>query len=103
MKKMSKVQEEPKKKIIEELDHLEDSEHRINNQQHLNKKNASEEKHHSKYPLHQGIKLFILVYAILVTILVTKMQIVYHMPRTEETMKPIQITIISESHMKHIT
>jgi hypothetical protein len=92
-----------KKKITEELDHLEDSEYRINNQQHLKKKKTSEEKHHSEDPLHPGIKLFFLVYVILVTILDTKMQTVEPMPRTEETMKAIQTTVILESHMKHKT
>jgi hypothetical protein len=92
-----------KKKIIEELDHLEDSENTINNQQHLKKKNDSEEKHHSKDPLHPGIKLFFLVYVILVTILDTKLQTIEPMPRIEETMKAIKTIVILEIHMKHIT
>jgi hypothetical protein len=70
------------KKITKELDHLEYLEHRINSQQHLKKKNASEEKHHSEDLLHPGIKLFFLVYVILVTILVTKLQTVEPMQRT---------------------
>jgi hypothetical protein len=66
----------------EELDHLEYLEHRTNSQQHLKKKNASEEKHHSEDLLHPGIKLFFLAYVILVTILVTKFQTIEPMQRT---------------------
>jgi hypothetical protein len=41
MHKLSKVQEEPKNKITEELNHLEESEHKINNQKHLKEKKDS--------------------------------------------------------------
>jgi hypothetical protein len=77
MHKLSKVL---KKKITKELDHLEYLEQRINNQQSLNNNNAPEKKHHSKHPLHLGIKLIFLVYVILVTILDTKMKNVDLMP-----------------------
>jgi hypothetical protein len=89
--------------ITEDLDHLEDLEHRINNQQQLKKKKDLKEKHHLEYPLHLGIKLFLLVYVIHVTILVRKLQTVEPMPRIETTMRAIQTTCISESHMKHRT
>jgi hypothetical protein len=85
------------------LDHLEDSKHKTNNQQHLKNKKASEEQHHLEYPLHPGIKIFFLVYVILVTISVKKMQIVEPMQRTKANMKAIQTTVISKSHTKHNT
>jgi hypothetical protein len=98
---MQKYSEVLKKKIIEELDHLEYLEHRNINQRHLKKKKFSKEKHHLGDPLHPGIKLFFLVYVILVIILVTMLQNVEPMSRTESTMNNIQTKVILESHMKH--
>jgi hypothetical protein len=56
---------ELKKKITEELHHLEDPKLRINNQQWIElKKNITQVLHHLEHPPHSGTKLFFMVYVI---------------------------------------